>query len=173
MSEPVLLNIGCGGKIWPGFVNVDAPGNWSGTKPDVEADVRDLPFEDGYADEAHAMHVIEHFPRWQTEAVLAEWVRVLKPGGRLVIECPCLDKVLGLFVGYAQRGEPLNPRMTLWALYGDPGYMDESMVHKWCFGTRELAVLMEQAGLKDVTVEEPRTHVKVRDMRLVGVKRGD
>lgn len=173
MSEPVKLNIGCGGKLWPGFVNIDAPSNWSGAKPDVEADIRDLPFPDGYADEAHAYHVIEHFQRWETEAVLAEWVRVLKPGGTLVLECPCLDKVLGLFFEFARRGEPLNPRLTLWALYGDPGYMDVAMTHKWCFGARELAALMERAGLVDVRACEPQTHIAARDMRLEGIKRAD
>ena len=169
-GEGVHLNIGCGNKIWDGFTNIDFPSNYSGKKPDIECDVREIPLPDEHADSAYAIHVLEHFYRWETEKVLSEWVRLLKPGGKLIIEVPCFDKVVGLINHYANSGKPLNHQMTYWALFGDPGYEAPEMVHKWCFTINELRHLMHKVGLYDVEVQEPQYHVKQRDMRVVGTK---
>jgi predicted SAM-dependent methyltransferase len=96
VAPGVNLNIGCGRKLWESFINIDFPGNWSGKKPDIEADIRAIPLPDDHADIAYAIHVLEHIQRWETEDVLKEWRRVLKPGGKLIIEVPCLDKFLWL-----------------------------------------------------------------------------
>ena len=165
-TSPIRLNLGCGKRLKEGFINVDLPGNWSGQKPDVETDLRDLPFEDNYADEAMAIHVLEHFYLWEVHDILDEWVRVLKPGGRLIIEVPCLDKV----VDFLRRGEP-NLRYTLFPLYGDPSYQSEAMCHRWCYSQALLKQFME-AHLESVEVQPAKYHFPERDMRVVGVKRG-
>lgn len=46
----------------------------------------DLPFKDGTLDFVHASHLLEDFEDWAL--VLAEWGRVLKPGGYLIIAVP-------------------------------------------------------------------------------------
>lgn len=165
MADGIRLDLGCGNKRTKGWVAVDSAENYSGAPPDVAADLRSLPFPDDYADEARAIHVIEHFYAWEALAVVSEWVRVLKPGGRLAIECPSLDKVLVL----AQVPQ-CPPQMTYWALYGDPRYQDPAMVHKWCYGEMQLAKLMTQAGLVEIRPEPVQFHQPVRDMRLVGLK---
>lgn len=166
----VHLNIGCGGKVWDGFLNIDFPGNWSGMAPDLECDVRELPLSDNYADSAWAIHVLEHFYRWETEKVLSEWKRVLKPGGRLVIEVPCLDMVLKAFMWAKEKGQPLNEQLTMWRLYGDPKYEDAHMVHRWCFSAHELVHLMREVGFRDVVAGPPEYHHPQGDMRVTGVK---
>lgn len=164
------LNLGCGHKLLDGFVNVDLAGNWSGKQPDVVADVtKPLPFEDGAADEVHAYHVIEHIYRWQTADVLSEWCRVLSPGGLMVIECPCLEKIMIIMKWYADKKMQIPERLTVWGLYGDPGYKSVEMTHKWCFLSSELRSLMEDAGMS-VRVMPPKTHMPDRDMRLEGFK---
>ncbi len=35
----IHLNLGCGKKLWDGFINIDFPSNWSGKKADIECDV--------------------------------------------------------------------------------------------------------------------------------------
>lgn len=171
-ASPVWLNLGCGAKIWPKpFINVDLENNWSSIQPDVVADVTgQLPFDDGYADEVHAYHLFEHIPRWKSGDVLIEWIRVLKPGGRLVLEMPCLDKILGVFFDCAKQGKPAPMRLTMWGLFGDPRYESEPMTHKWCFSRAELRDLLEQVGMHDIQEETPKTHQPVRDMRMVSRK---
>ena len=72
VDEGIHLNIGCGAKIWKKFVNIDYPSNWSRRKPDLECDIRSIPLPDNHADSAYAIHVLEHFYRWETEDVLKE-----------------------------------------------------------------------------------------------------
>ena len=129
------------------------------------ADVRELPFPDNYADEARAIHVVEHFYPWEVLAIVKEWVRVLKPGAPLAIECPCLDKVLKL-----AEVPQIEPRYTYWAIYGDPRHMRPEMMHKWIYTQLSLTRLMAQAGLVNLRPEPPQFHFPVRDMRVVGDK---
>lgn len=170
VPDGIHLNLGCGAKTWEGFVNIDFPSNWSGKKPDIECDLRQIPLPDGYADSAYAIHVLEHFYRWETEEVLREWVRLLKPGGRLVIEVPCLDKVIHKFNQYISQKVEIDPQTTMHRLYGSPIYKDPVMVHRWCFAVQELIVLLQEAGLKDVKYSDPEFHHPQCDMRVSGVK---
>ena len=167
MGGPVRLDLGAGNKQEPGWVRVDVAVVREGkdVAPDVQADLRSLPFPDDFADEARAIHVIEHFHVWEAPKVLAEWIRVLKPGAELALECPCLDKIMKLF-----DVPHISPNMTYWGLYGDPRYEDPLMMHKWCYSESQLMRLMATAGLVNLRAEYPRFHQPIRDMRLVGVK---
>ena len=167
----VRLHLGCGGKLLKEFINVDLPNNWSDTKPDVEADVtKRLPFADGYADEILAVHVLEHLNRWDLPAVLKEWTRVLKPGGLMVVELPCLDKILSLYAHAMIDGNDPDPRLTIMGLYGDPSYKNEHMMHRWCYSVAELAVALEKIGLEEIRHEVPQHHQPARDMRFTARK---
>lgn len=159
------LNLGSGKKRPQGFVNVDLPGSGA----DVECDIRELPFADGAADEVMAIHVLEHIPVADVMGVVAEWARVLKPGGQMVLELPCREKVFGLIA----QGVT-DPRLVLFPLYGDPRtHRSVADVHRWLWSSVEVALLMRDAGLVDVTSEPPQFHVPMRDMRITGVKSAD
>ena len=164
------LNLGCGKKHMEGYVNVDLDNNWSSLKPDLIADIsKRLPFDDESVDEVASFHVIEHFYRYDIENILEDWIRVLKKGGTFVVECPCLNKILELYNHFLSKQIPVEPQMTIYGLYGNPGYRVPEMTHKWCYSVMELKSLLESYGLKVVT-EKPTTHFPVRDMRLVGIK---
>jgi predicted SAM-dependent methyltransferase len=85
------LDIGPGGDpIVPSAIRVDLPQPYShvgsmpvqlgGTATKLEW------FGDNVLDYVYSSHVLEDFQ--DTEAVLREWLRVLKPGGKLIIFCP-------------------------------------------------------------------------------------
>jgi hypothetical protein len=57
----------------------------------------------------------------------------------------------------------------MWALYGDPGYKNEAMMHRWCYSAAEVCDMLQSAGLS-VVEERPKTHISIRDMRIVGTK---
>jgi hypothetical protein len=92
-------------------------------------------------------------------------VRVIKPGGALIVECPCIDKIIKL---WEVPGVP--PWLTYWGLYGDPRLGDPLMMHHWCYSVKQLMGLMMEAGLVDVRNDRPQFHQEVRDMRIVGWK---
>jgi len=50
----------------------------------VRGDIESLPFPAGNFDAVVSITVVRHFPQWK--AILAEYVRVLKPGGTIVFE---------------------------------------------------------------------------------------
>lgn len=131
----------------------------------MAADLGKLPFPDNYADEARAIHVIEHFYAWEALGVMTEWVRVLKPGGQLAIECPSLTKMIKL-----ADVPHVEPRYVYWGLYGDPRHKRPDMCHRWAYTELSMVRLMAQAGLEDLQPERPQFHFPIRDMRIVGKK---
>src|SRR6185312_1994995 len=75
----VKLDLGAG-KVSP-----------EGFKPmghDHGSEIFPLPYADESVDEIRASHCLEHFPHGQLEAVIKDWVRALKKGGRLRIAVP-------------------------------------------------------------------------------------
>lgn len=156
------LHLGCGQRRLPDYINVDLPDSGA----DVECDIQELPWGDGVADEILAVHVVEHINMLNVGLVLKEWARVLKPGGKMILELPCRDKVFEMIA----KGVT-DPRLVLFPLYGDPRtHRTTADVHRWLWGKEELAMLMHDAGLRDLTSQKPLYHVPIRDMRLVGTK---
>jgi SAM-dependent methyltransferase len=170
----VKLNLGCGDKILPGYVNVDVAKTRAGMRPDVLCDLHALkPFKDDSADEILAVHVVEHFWRWEVAGVLREWLRVLRPGGSMVLECPNLAAACEAFL--ADPGAGALPgregQRTMWVFYGDPAWRDPLMVHRWGYTPKSLAALMTEVGLVNVRQEPAQFKLREpRDMRLVGEK---
>lgn len=155
--EPVRLNIGAGKKLFEGFLSVGLEDHH-----DIKTDIRKLPLPDNYADEARAIHVIEHVNRWEVLDMLKDWHRVLKPGGLLVIEQPELRRCCKAIL----KGLPDQEGM--WGLLGDPGHKDELMMHRWCYREDELHGLLREAGFSRTESKEPQFHGKrvKRDMRI-------
>jgi SAM-dependent methyltransferase len=169
----VKLNLGCGDKILPGYVNVDVAASRAGKSPDVLCDLHKLEFDTASADEILAVHVVEHFWRWEVVGVLKEWVRVLKPGGKMIVECPNLISACEQFLKdpgtYASQG--IAGQRTMWVFYGDPSWKDPLMVHRWGYTPLSLVEVMSEAGLGTLRQEPAQFKLREpRDMRLVGIK---
>jgi SAM-dependent methyltransferase len=173
-DAPVRLNLGCGDKIMAGYVNVDVAESRNDKQPDVLCDLHRLHvFGDDTADEILSVHVIEHFWRWEALDVLKEWVRVLRPGGKMILECPNLIEACRGFLEDPDRasGPGLEGQRTMWVFYGDPKWRDPLMVHRWGYTPRSLGQLMTEAGLVNVRQEPAQFKLREpRDMRVVGEK---
>jgi SAM-dependent methyltransferase len=167
----VRLNLGCGDKILEGYVNVDVAPSRRGKAPDVLCDLHKLTFDNASADEVLAVHVVEHFWRWEVVDILREWVRVLKHGGRMVLECPNLISACEEFLKGpdARSASGVEGQRTMWVFYGDPAWRDPLMVHRWGYTPESLARVMSEAGLVNIRKEPAQFKLKEpRDMRIVG-----
>jgi SAM-dependent methyltransferase len=169
----VLLHLGSGDISWPNWVNIDgASDGWNpGAKqPDVIADITKLPYGENHADAIAAIHVIEHFYLWEVQPILAEWRRVLKPGGRLILELPSMEKVFGYIADMLDRKLPMSGTFSFLPIWGDPKYKHPAMAHKWGYFFSNLRMELIKASFAEIRLDKPRYHFPQRDMRVTAVK---
>lgn len=156
----VNLNLGSGKIKWPNWLAVDIE------RGDIKCDLRSLDLPNDYADQAAAIHVLEHFYQWEVIALLKEWRRVLKPGGKLILELPCMDKVISYIHNCITQNLPISPSFSWFVFWGDPKYKDPYMVHRWGYTKAMLEEALTLAAFREVTFMEPRYHFPQRDMRV-------
>jgi ubiquinone/menaquinone biosynthesis C-methylase UbiE len=158
----VAYNLGCGKKKWDGWINVDLHSDIS----DIKCDLRKLEIGSDSADAVAAIHVLEHFYEYEVFDVLTEWKRVLKPNGKMILELPCMDKVFAYIHNCVITKTPLQPFMSLYALYGDPRHKEPAMCHRWGWFEVPLKQMLESVGMERIEFKEPNYHFPFRDMRI-------
>lgn len=143
------LNLGCGRRVTDGWVNIDLAVHPQAPRPpDIIADVRKVPLPDGCAVELMAIHLFEHVNHWDVDPMLKEWRRLLKRGGRLILEMPDIVKAAkNLLAGKSDQ-------QTMWAIYGDPGPRQELNGHRWGWTFRTIKPVLERNGFAKV-IEHP------------------
>lgn len=168
------LNLGCGNHLLPGYLNIDVVPERAGIQPDLSCDIRNLSvLPEDYAEEILAVHVVEHFWRWEIEAILAEWIRVLRPGGKLILECPNLLTACETLLKDPERAARPGPegQRSMWVFYGDPGWKDPLMGHRWGYTPKSLMDLLTHLGLEEACQEPAQFKLREpRDMRITAVK---
>lgn len=170
------LNLGCGRHVLDGWVNVDVQVSLKAPRsPEILCDLKTIPLPDGCAEEVMAIHVFEHFYFWETPAVLAEWRRLLTPGGSLVLELPNLMKCCrNILEGRTlARGGKDPDQLGMWGLFGDPRDNDPYMTHRWGWTPKTLRSLLESSGFAEVRETMPKWHRAGRDhrdMRLEAIR---
>jgi predicted SAM-dependent methyltransferase len=121
------LNVGAGKTPLDGYVSVD---KYVGDG--VKADMGDLPYPDGAVDAIFCAHALEHVPFGDTDGVLAEFLRVLRPGGELTVVVPNMEWVAGVWSHDGDR------RYALQVAFGNQDH--EGEFHKtgwkplWLYG---------------------------------------
>lgn len=170
LDGKVRLNLGSGDMSLPGYLNVDQAPERDGHRPDIVSDVMKLDLADAYADEIMAIHVFEHFFLWDVDNVLAEWKRVLKPGGRLVLELPDLLKSARNFLKHPDTTDPKKWQLSMYGFYGDPSWAEPVMNHKWGWTPTSLEAKLRDCGFVEIRHSLPRFHQLARDMRVTAVK---
>lgn len=165
------LNIGCGKRSIDGYKGVDAVKR---PAADIVAPAHSIPVGSGTVDSIIAIHLWEHFYRWECDKVIAEWKRLLVPGGTLILELPNLRKCCeNLLIGRADAGKTPD-QLSYWGLYGDPRDKDPYMTHRWGWTPETLTEFLTVHGFTDI-VEVPTQYHLVgranRDMRIEAVRK--
>lgn len=167
-SKPMktFLHVGCGSKhkdqTTRGF---NAPG-WKelrldineAVKPDIVGTMLDMSaVTDGAVDALFSSHNIEHLYPHEVPVALAEFRRVLKPDGFMVITCPDLQSVCQLIAedkltepAYESAAGPIAP---LDILYGHrPSLLRGNlyMAHRCGFTEKVLVAELQQAGFGSI-----------------------
>lgn len=138
MGELIRLNLGSGDVPLDGYVNIDRK-NGQEAYP--------LACEDDSVDEIRASHLLEHFPKHQTEEVMAHWVKKLKPGGVLKIAVPDLAALVALYQSSLTDSERSAEKKGWVAAALLGGQTDENDYHKMVFDAQTLEYLLRVSGL--------------------------
>lgn len=134
------LNIGCGKVYKKGYTNIDA---YDDTVADEIQTATDLRFEDDSIEKIDACQVIEHLGFVESNYALAEWFRVLKPGGNLLVETPDIE---ASFKSFLKASDQDRRDLLIWIFgIGTPG-----MKHGLCFPLSMLIDLLDRTGFVDV-----------------------
>jgi predicted SAM-dependent methyltransferase len=136
-----------------------------GSGAPVQCDLRTLTFADNSADRITSVHVLEHFFVWEAVDLLKEWRRVLRPGGLLALELPCMDKVFAYITNQYSKKQPLKSRFSILPIWGDPRYKDPAMMHKCGYFKHDMVKLLDAAGFDQIQNVPARYHFPERDMR--------
>ena len=176
MTGRIVLNLGSGGVPAPADVvdggreiRVDI------CQPaDVVADVRAMPFDDGYADAVYTSHLLEHFAESETVSVLQEWRRVLKPGGTLIVLTPDVQSTAARIatdgidaVLYITRdGLQIRSQDVIFG-YQPWVARNASMRHLVAFDAAKMSGVLRQAGFSKGQVEQ---NVSLFSLRATAVK---
>jgi SAM-dependent methyltransferase len=145
-EHPLRLNLGCGFDKRPGYLNVDLQDFHD---PDLVGDVRSLPQlpADTY-EEILAQDVLEHVSRADAPRALAEWRRLLRPEGRLVLRTTDLMSLLRWIEG---SDDADRHRQVLHFVFGTQAY--DGDFHLTGFTDVVLCDELARAGFHRVTVE--------------------
>jgi len=135
----VKLNLGCGKDIREDCYNIDIR-----PLPKVmQADVCNLPFRDESVDEVLALDIYEHISYLKSQDLLNHWVSKLKSGGLLILQAPCLDKIIEYFL------TATNPGMIetgIACLFGSQDYKENT--HLTVCQTTLMQSYLKKAGIK-------------------------
>lgn len=175
-NTPRTLNLGAGGEYDPYEISVDLR-----DEPNItyKRDIRNLP-EDWKEqfDLVKASHVLEHFGYEQTQAILSEWARVVKPGGMLQIIVPDMQAFAEQIVSAADGEAGYVDLPILGGIFGDQGhpywrqdayggehggrFLKESFEnnhHRTGFTARSLGGAMQAVGLELVRLERAANQI--------------
>ena len=141
------LNLGCGHKKLPGFVNVDL----AGSDQDVDLSVFPWPWEDGAVDEIVASHILEHFSKEGGRTFIEECYRVLNGDGILHIAVPDMDK----FIQAHLTGDFSPLKGYVWTdlnylCGGDDTEPRPEQRHKYMYSFESLAYTLDNEGFSTV-----------------------
>ena len=137
----IRLNLGCGMYPMQDFVNVD---QFESVKPDLLADVTDLPYSPDSVDEIYCGHLLEHLSWDEGQDALKHWLSILKPGREIRIVVPDFDVLVKQYFD-----NPTPAELKYFNDYYIYSYVQESR-HRYFYSAALLKMAMETAGFKEV-----------------------
>ena len=166
---PLKLHIGCGDDIKPGFINIDE----FNPRAEQQIPLQDINYPQNTVDLIEGNMVLEHLPLHDAREFLCKAFQMLKPGGRLILEIPDLNKVCQLILVFADDLEYLEKgAFGLRGLFGEPKLqMTIGDYHKWGYTPATMKTLLRQAGFNSITISDGLSHCyPLRDMRVEAIK---
>jgi protein O-GlcNAc transferase len=166
--EKTVLHVGCGPYRRDSLHKTFRTNEWlevrldidPSVKPDIIGTITDMSgVQSESVDAVYSSHNLEHVYNHEVPGALAEFYRVLKPGGFALITLPDIQKV----AEYVAEGNledtlyvsPAGPIAAIDILYGLGEAIargNHYMAHRTGFTAQSLAKKMQEAGFRDIEV---------------------
>lgn len=162
-----VLHVGCGPRA-TGILHQSFRG-WQEIRldvdpqvePDIVADMKDMKcVPDESVDGVWSSHCLEHMGSYDVPLVLAEFKRVLRPGGHVLITVPDIQQVAeAIAAGGLEKklyDSPAGPIMPLDVVYGHQASIKDgqaAMAHRTGFTAETLKQKLIHAGFAGVRTE--------------------
>lgn len=165
----VVLNVGCGYPSKQGLHRSFQSAEWRelrldinpAVSPDILCSMTDMhPLVSDSVDAIWSSHNLEHLYRHEVPAALAEFMRVLRPGGHMLLTLPDLQRIAELITNGGLEDEayssPAGPITPLDMIYGHTPSLargNQHMAHKTGFTANTLRQLLGEAGFSGITLQ--------------------
>jgi predicted SAM-dependent methyltransferase len=168
VAAKCVLNVGCGyplrQKLHPHFrgaewreIRLDVD---PAVEPEIVCSITDMrPVAESTVDAIWSSHNLEHLERHEVPLALAEFVRVLKPGGLLLLTLPDLQQVARLVAedrledqAYMSLSGPITPLDMIFGHTASLARGNRFMAHRTGFTARTLRRLLTEAGFVEITL---------------------
>lgn len=139
----IQLNLGCWDRTLPGFINIDSEEHEPGI---VVEDIRTLyTIEDNTVDFIYAAHTLQCLEkRSHVPVALLNWFRVLKPGGKVLIEVPDVLPLMRMYVAGFVKTDSL--------VQGVYGMDEDGLRQTLCFSFDSLRLALSNVGFENIRV---------------------
>jgi SAM-dependent methyltransferase len=163
-----VLNVGCGYPLRQKLHRHFHGPEWREIRldldpavaPDIICSMTDMtPVATESVDAVWSSHNLEHLERHAVPLALAEFVRVLKPGGLLLLTLPDLQQVARLVAedrledqAYVSASGPITPLDMIFGHTPSLARGNGFMAHRTGFTARTLQQLLVEAGFVEITL---------------------
>jgi predicted SAM-dependent methyltransferase len=171
------LQLGTGEDVRDGWLNTDVH-DFRGTNEVVYMDARrPFPLPDASFDVVFSEHMLEHLTYADGQRCLSECLRVLRPGGRIRVATPSLERLARLYDGELTDVQRRYVRWAVDSFASDvgahlPGFVVNNFLRDWghefVYDRDTLRHALERAGFVDV---EEHGVGESGDPRLAGLER--
>ncbi len=165
-----VLNVGCGYPLRQKLHRHFHGANWReirldldpAVQPDIVCSITEMsPVAADSVDAIWSSHNLEHLQRHEVPLALAEFIRVLKPGGFALLTLPDLRQVARLVVedrledqAYTSLSGPITALDMIFGHSASLAQGNPFMAHRTGFTARTLQRLLIQAGFVEVTLRQ-------------------
>jgi predicted SAM-dependent methyltransferase len=171
------LQLGTGGNVHDGWLNTDVH-DFRRTNEVVFMDAREpFPLPDESFDVVFSEHMLEHLTYADGQRCLRECRRVLRPGGRIRVATPSLERLIRLYDGDLDERQRRYLSWSVESFVADadaplPGFVLNNFLRDWghefVYDPQTLRHALETAGFVDV---EEVPIGESSDVRLAGLER--
>jgi FkbM family methyltransferase len=137
-------------------------------------DITKLDFDDNSVTEILASHVFEHLNPYHSTDILREWLRVLKPGGKIIMEMPDIEKLCEKFL----KSDTGGRYGVLNAIYGSVNTTNEggpdniTSPHLFGWWPQSLYDHMSNAGFVNIVFMDEQIPHPEANFRVEAIKPG-